>query len=169
MFAALSSRRHFIAAAGILSALALVVALIFQYGFGFRPCQLCIVQRWFHGAVIAFSLIAWFRPGRAALSIASAAAFWGGVASAYHAGVEWGFWRGLPSCSGGSDLSRLDAADLLSTSGAGMVSCSDPAWVFAGLSMAGWDAVLFAFIFLILEVAASDRSKREPAKTFQHA
>ena len=35
----------------------LISAFYLEYFHGALPCDLCITQRWFHGAIIAYSLI----------------------------------------------------------------------------------------------------------------
>jgi disulfide bond formation protein DsbB len=61
----------------------------------------------------------------------------------YHAGVEWGFFAGPSDCGGtpaatpgaiGDFLKQLETARVL--------SCTEAAWRFLGLSLAGWNAVI---------------------------
>jgi disulfide bond formation protein DsbB len=57
---------------------------------------------------------------------------------AYHAGIEWKWWPGPPSCtSTGLGLST-DLGDL---SGIRPVMCDEAAWRMFGLSMAGYNAL----------------------------
>jgi disulfide bond formation protein DsbB len=83
-----------------------------------------------------------------------------GVAG-YHAGVEWKFWPGPESCSGGGQVSLAALKDLLNGGGVKMPACDHPAWILLGLSMAGWNA-LASLVFVALSVAAAlrERAKR---------
>ena len=57
--------------------------------------------------------------------------------------------RGRPtSCSGGvGDLAQLTTAELMARlNAAPVVRCDQPAFVFLGLSMAGWNAILSAVL-----------------------
>jgi disulfide bond formation protein DsbB len=80
----------------------------------------------------------------------------------YHSGVEWKFWPGPASCSGGA--TRVDPAALerlLSGAKMGIPQCDKPAWVFLGLSMAGWNAVAAASLTGLSAFAAL-RAGRKP-------
>ncbi len=87
-------------------------------------------------------------------------AFLGAVGLAvYHAGVEWKLWAGPASCTGGSK--SVSAADLtkLMSGGGTTPQCDKPAWVFLGLSMAGWNAI-YALIFAAGSAWAARRTDR---------
>ncbi|WP_316014254.1 disulfide bond formation protein B [Roseobacter sp. HKCCA0434] len=126
-------------------------ALLFQYVGGLAPCQMCLWQRWPHAIAIGAGILALLFPGaRLPLAGLAALAIAIGIAIAvFHAGVEWDWWEGLTSCSGsGSALSGMTGSDLLSQDGPlGVVRCDEAAWVFLGLSMAGWNAVFSLFLF----------------------
>jgi disulfide bond formation protein DsbB len=79
-----------------------------------------------------------------------------GAIGIYHAGVEWRFWPGPASCSGGgADLGALDGGALLSLEGpTGVIMCDNIVWQLAGLSMAGWNAVLSLSLAVIWLMAA---------------
>ena len=113
------------------------------------PCSLCLKQRevYWGAAVIAavggaLSLTA--APARRFVCALLALAFLGGAGlAAYHAGAEWKFWPGPASCSGGQ--THVGAADLVRLLRGGAInppSCDTAAWVFLGVSMAGWNALI---------------------------
>jgi disulfide bond formation protein DsbB len=81
---------------------------------------------------------------RAASDAALALIFAAGVALAvYHAGAEWKWWPGPTACSstgGGVDAGQM--ADLLGGAKIKPPACDTAAWVFLGLSMAGWNALI---------------------------
>src|SRR5689334_10219015 len=81
---------------------ALAAAYIAQYGFGLKPCILCLYQRTPYAVAIALGLLALLIPRLAhALLILAALTFLAGAGIAgFHAGVEYGWWKGLPSCGG---------------------------------------------------------------------
>jgi disulfide bond formation protein DsbB len=126
------------------SAALLLGAFGFQHIGGLLPCKMCLWQRWPHAAAILIgALILLGGPRLLAWAGALAAASTGAI-GVYHAGVEWGLWPGPSSCSGaGAGLGGLSGADLLSTEGpAALVMCDEVVWQLAGLSMAGWNALL---------------------------
>ena len=138
--------RGIAASAGLGSALLLAAALAFQAA-GYAPCELCILQRWPHLAAAligALILVAGWSRALAALGLLAALA--AAVFAVYHVGVEWQWWAGPTACSGGvGDLAQLTTAELMARlNAAPVVRCDQPAFVFLGLSMAGWNALASA-------------------------
>ena len=73
-----------------------------------------------------------------ALLISVGMAFW-------HVGVEYGWWEGPKTClSGGTSPVDIDPTTLLESldDPFKMPACSEAAWVFLGISMAGWNALI---------------------------
>lgn len=113
-------------------------ALGSQYLGGLHPCEMCYWQRWPHWAALPLAGLSFFLPSRrrplvvlAALAIALS-----GAIGIFHAGVEWGWWEGLTSCtaSGAQSLEDILAAPV--------VRCDQVQFSFLGLSMAGWNALI---------------------------
>lgn len=150
--------RAFLFAAILGPAAVLGAALFSQYVGGLNPCQMCIWQRWPHGAAIALALIALaLAPRRAAtvaLYLGALALIIGAGIGAFHAGVELGYWEGPTTCSGG-DVSGLSPADLIAKlQAAPLVRCDEVAWSFLGVSMAGWNAILSLGLAVLTVMAA---------------
>lgn len=130
-----------------LLALAVPLALLggaygFQYLGGLVPCEMCWWQRYAHFAALALALVALVLPVRklfvalSGLALAAAAAIGG-----YHAGVEYGWWKGLTECTttvsfsnGGDPLTAIMAAPV--------IRCDVVQWKLLGISMAGYDFLL---------------------------
>ena len=126
-----------------MSALALATAFVSQYAFGHTPCELCIVQRIWHGGVIVVALAALFLKRRRIMLMLQCAVIAGCLAtSVFHIGVEQHWWAGTRECVGetpaGNSLEDL-TKQILS---APLVRCDEVNAPFAGLSMATWDAIL---------------------------
>lgn len=121
-------------------------ALVFEYVFGYVPCKLCLIQRNPYYAAIPLGLMAAFLPSRwaraglwclALLFLVSAGL------GAYHSGVEWGFFAGPSDCGGGSGASAGNVGDFLNRlQNTHVVSCTQAAWRFLGLSLAGWNVLI---------------------------
>ena len=124
------------------SAALLLAAFAFQYLGGMAPCKLCLWQRWPHASAVIIGLVimltgeiklAWFG-AMAALTTA-------GI-GLYHVGVEQNWWEGPTSCTS-SGVSGMNAQDLMNQIlAAPIVRCDDIAWQLAGISMAGWNALI---------------------------
>ena len=156
--------RIMILALGIYATVALTGALISQFGFGLHPCELCLWQRYPYAAILLLGVIGaasrprpWFFILCAALFLADA-----GIA-AYHAGVEWGVFEGLDGCSAGALPANATLEDIRrQLMEAPVVSCKDAAFVFLGLSMAGWN-VLYALGGVALSVLALRKIRTKEA------
>jgi disulfide bond formation protein DsbB len=138
------NNRALVALASAGSAAALAGALVSQYVFGLAPCALCIWQRWPHLAAVmigALWLAALPRHWLAALGALAALATAG--VGGFHMGVEYLWWAGLESCSGGEGIRGLSVEALLDPTAdvAAPVRCDEVAFSFLGLSMAGWNMV----------------------------
>lgn len=124
-----------------LPAALLAGALGFQHFGGLTPCEMCIWQRWPHAIAVAAALLA-IAASRARvplLWLASICVAVSGGIGVYHAGVEQGWWEGLTTCaSTGVEAGDFTRAML----DAPVVRCDAIPWSLAGLSMAGWNAVL---------------------------
>ncbi|PZN97786.1 MAG: disulfide bond formation protein B [Hyphomicrobiales bacterium] len=139
-------RLRIIAVIGLASAALIAGAWYFQIVVGLVPCKLCLEQRLPHYAAMGLSLaaVALARSvrlqGLALLGLAALMA-WSAGLGVYHAGVEWGWFLGPSDCGGGvaSAAGVQDFMKQLQTTR--VVACSEAAWRFLGLSLAGWNAV----------------------------
>jgi disulfide bond formation protein DsbB len=116
-------------------------ALSSQYAGGLYPCEMCIWQRWPHGAAILLALVALASPpnvGRTRLLVLLAAFLIAvsGAIGLFHAGVEYGWWEGITLCTtnGASSLEDILKVPL--------VRCDQVQWSLLGISLAGWNAIL---------------------------
>ena len=139
----------------LLSTFMLISAFYLEYFHGALPCDLCITQRWFHGAIISYSLISIFILNK--ISISKKFLLFGGsilwlsssAAGLYHFGVEMSFWTGPDGCSSNIDFSKDTLTYLLEKS---PIKCDEIMFKIFGLSLAGWNGILSFFIFLLTNV-----------------
>ena len=130
-----------LAAAG--SAALLAGAFAFQYIGLLAPCALCLWQRWPHAVAVLIGLLALAMPGRVLPVLGAVAALTTAAIAGFHVGVEYGWWDGLATCSGGS-INGVAMDDLLNpdVAMAAPVRCDAVAWSLWGISMAGWNLLL---------------------------
>ncbi|WP_374526441.1 disulfide bond formation protein B [Sphingopyxis sp.] len=117
-------------------------ALLSQFGFGLHPCEMCYWQRWPHQAAIILALLALLLnrndkamrllTGLAALAIAIS-----GLIGIFHAGVEYGLWEGLTTCS----TSHSGPISLDEIMAAPIIRCDVAQWRLFGISLAGFNAI----------------------------
>ena len=93
--------------------------------------------------MIGYALARWRpRAGRGLLLLLAAVFAVETALAVYHAGVEWRWWPGPASCSGGGGrISLADMTSLLHGPAMHVVRCDEAAWRLLGLSMAGWNAL----------------------------
>jgi disulfide bond formation protein DsbB len=130
-------------------------ALVSQYGFGLHPCEMCYWQRWPHQAAILLALLALLlrrndAAMRALTMLAALAIAVSGAIGIFHAGVEYGWWEGLTTCSStGSGPVTLD-----SIMAAPIIRCDVPQWTLGPISLAGFNAIFSlgaaAFVLTLL-------------------
>jgi len=148
------------------SAAMLAIAHAFETFGHMAPCELCLKQRtvyWAAGGVALAAMVVVRLPGcprfRQLSDWLLALVFLTGCGiAAYHAGVEWKFWPGPQTCTGGGSVDIKSLQDLLAGKLKNIVRCDQPAWVFLGLSMAGWNAVA-SLILAALSAAAAVRER----------
>lgn len=153
----------------------IVTALGFEYLGGHVPCPLCLQQRWAYyagipAAFLALVLVAVDRPRLAALLFLAIAM--GFLANAglglYQAGAEWKWWPGPTSCAGAATELGGSGAGVLGTLQSTQVTrCDEAQWRLAGLSFAGWNAVLsLALCTVGLQAAFAASARHNPDLSF---
>jgi disulfide bond formation protein DsbB len=150
--------------AGLISAAMLATAHVFQH-LGYAPCNLCLRQRevyWGALALVAVGLVLTVtrRVPPRALALALGGVFLAGaIVAGFHAGVEWKWWLGPQSCvSTGASISAMDLTAILDgTAKVKPPACDEAAWRMAGLSMAGWNALISAGLAAISLLVAFGR------------
>ena len=97
----LLTRSNLILIATLGSAAVLLGAYGFQHIGGLLPCKMCLWQRWPHAAAILIGIILLLGGPRLLIWLGALAAAITSFIGFYHAGVEWRWWPGPQSCTGG--------------------------------------------------------------------
>ena len=159
---ALPLKLHQVAWAILVAALAMIGgALVFEHGFGLIPCKLCLIQRYPYYVAMPLALTAAFVSGRwarIALALLALLFLISVGLGAYHAGVEWGFWLGPSDCGGTGAPTAGTVDDFLSQlQRTRVVSCTEAAWRFLGLSLAGWNVLISLVLAAFAATAVARR------------
>ncbi len=140
------------------SAAVLCAAFIAQYGFGLKPCELCLLERWPYAVNILLGLsafIATFRYPRLVpllIALAAASFFIDASIAGYHVGVEQHWWAGPSACTGSFLSPNMTVAQLQQLlTHKDVVRCDVAAWRMFGISMAGYNC-LTAFVLGLFTV-----------------
>ncbi|MCS0496760.1 disulfide bond formation protein B [Ancylobacter sp. MQZ15Z-1] len=131
-------------------------AWYFQLVVGLAPCPLCLEQRVPYYAGVPFAVLAILsaaagnpKLARVLLAVTGALMATAAALAIYHAGVEWHFWAGPTSCTGsapaistGNMLESLQQAPRV-------VRCDEAPWRLAGISLAGYNALIATALTLV--------------------
>lgn len=145
----------------------LLGAYAFEYIGRMAPCELCLRQRIPHWVALGLGLVAMVpatrgHAGRARLLLVlmTLAMTVSAGLGLHHVGVESGWWDYAGACSTlASTGSAADPfGDIFTVP---LVRCDVPAWTLAGISMAGYNALLSAGLMLV-GVAGLLDARKEP-------
>lgn len=156
-------------AAAIAAASLLTIAAVWSLqAAGYVPCELCYKERipFYAGLPLALLVVAAVWRGRTSVApagyLALALVFLGGAGlGVYHTGVEWGLWPGPSSCTGAVDHPAAVSDFLHQLQTTQVVRCDAPALKVAGLSLAGWNAIV---CLLLVGSAAYGFARSGPAR-----
>jgi disulfide bond formation protein DsbB len=144
----------------VIAGATILAALAFEHLGGYAPCPLCLEERYaYYFAVPASALAVLFARGQGTglarlLLVLIAVAFLANAAAGiYHAGIEWKWWPGPGECSGGFEI-EWGEEGIVDTP---IIRCDEASWRFLGLSFAGWNAAISAFLAGLAAYGASRR------------
>tara|TARA_B110000971_G_C19908950_1_gene453608 strand:- start:83 stop:559 length:477 start_codon:yes stop_codon:yes gene_type:complete len=128
----------------IFSIFSLSAAYFIQYLLGYKPCNLCLIERIpYFAAVILVSFIFIINRFEKIISIIVLLFFlFGAVVSFYHFGIEQGFFSESLVCNLGKadNLSKEELLKQLESSS--IVSCKDVTFAFLGISLATINTII---------------------------
>jgi disulfide bond formation protein DsbB len=132
-------------------------ALLSEYVGKLYPCEMCWWQRYPHAVAILLAGAALLSPltaprTRLLTLLAALAVAVSGAIGAFHAGVEYGWWEGLTTCSTGGAMS-LD--DIMAVP---LIRCDQVQWTLLGISLAGFNAIFSLGGALIIALLARKRA-----------
>ncbi len=128
-------------AALLLATATIATALASQYIGGLEPCDLCFKQRWpYYLAVpcLALALRPQFR--QILISLAMLIFLGGAALAAFHAGVEYGWWKGPSGCTSSAMMMGFESLEQALQKP--VVRCDQPAFSLFGISMAGYNFIV---------------------------
>jgi disulfide bond formation protein DsbB len=152
-------------------------AYFFEFVLGYRPCPLCLEQRYAYYASIPLAALvllgASVGSSRKVMLLAFAAIavamLWNAGLAAYHSGVEWKWWEGPKDCAGAGMPTNFGPAgglkDLIQSTR--VIRCDEAPWRFLGLSLAGYNVLISLLLAAIAawgSLGAWRAWKAEPAE-----
>ena len=143
---------------GIYSVLVLISVYFMEFVLGWKPCELCLLQRYPYFIIILISIafiIAKIKKKKIspklAIFLILAPILSGWLIALYHYGIENSYWRNISGCS--DQLSNIDinTENLLSGLSEIKPNCSDPIKIF-GISISGYNILSNILMILIIFV-----------------
>ena len=127
-----------------ISTIALASAYFIEYILGYKPCNLCLIERWPYLIALIFIITNLIinkleKIILIALAIIFAAAT---ILSFYHVGIEQGFFDESLVCISNDGINSLNKEDILKELQKEVVSCKNVEFTFFCLSLATINAVI---------------------------
>ena len=142
-----------IALLGILSLLVLSIfsAYIIEYGFGHRPCKLCLYQRYpyFISIFLILNVVIIKKYIKISFLILSLVSLTGSIIAFYHFGIEQGFFSETLVCEAKNLDQNLSKEDILKQLGKNTISCKTVTFRVLGLSLASINTI-FSFVLFVI-------------------
>ena len=130
----------------------LLGAYFLEFYLSLFPCDLCIKQRIVHVSILILSLLIFplYRFSKLKfimLSVLNLLWIVSFSLAFYHFGIEKKLWQGFSECSSNLIFNENTLDQLLSKS---PIRCDETQFELLNLSLAGWNGILSATIFIIL-------------------
>ena len=131
--------------------LAIISALIIQYGLGHEPCKLCLYQRIpYFLAILLIIKIFFFKKYEKITLLILSLIFIGSAALAfYHFGIEQDFFNESLACRTPDVSKTLSKQQLMELLKQNSVSCKDASFKILGLSLATINTIFSLFLSVI--------------------
>ena len=134
-----------------ISIFALVSAYFIEYVLGYKPCNLCLIERLpYFFAIIIISLGLFLDRFEKFLFIFLCLIFVSAtILSFYHFGIEQGFFKESLVCISNNEIDNLSKEDLLKEFQKTVINCKDVEFTLFGLSLATIN-VIISFILSVI-------------------
>ncbi len=140
-----------IALLGILSLLVLSIfsAYIIEYGFGHRPCKLCLYQRYpyFVSIFLILNILIFKKYIKLSLLILALVSLTGSIIAFYQFGIEQGFFSESLVCEVKNLDQNLSKEDILKQLSKNTISCKTVTFRIFSLSLASINTIFSIVLF----------------------
>ena len=127
-----------------ISIFALIAAYFVEYTLGYKPCNLCLIERlpYFFATIIIFISLIINRFEKFVLIFLGLIFASGTILSFYHFGIEQGFFKESLVCVSNNEINILNKEDLLKDFQKTIISCKDVEFTLFGLSLATINVII---------------------------
>jgi len=130
---------------------ALVSAYIIEYGFGHKPCKLCVYERipYFLSIFLLIEILFFKRYKKITLLLLSLIFISSSILAFYHFGIEKKFFNESFVCTNNNLLETISKEELLKQLSESSISCKDVNFTIMGLSLASINLIFSLFLSVI--------------------
>ena len=135
----------------LISIFALSSAYFIEYVLGYKPCNLCLIERLPYFIVILFILVGLIinKLEKIILLILGLIFLASTILSFYHFGIEQGFFNESLVCISNNEINNLNKDELIKELQKKIVSCKDVQFALLGLSLATLNTII-SFILSVI-------------------
>ena len=128
----------------------LISAYFVEYILGYKPCNLCLIERlpYFFAIIIVLLCLTINKFYKIVFILLAITFAVGTILSFYHFGIEQGFFKESLVCTANNEINSLAKEDLIKELQKKVVSCKDVQFTLLGLSL----AIINTIISFILSV-----------------
>ena len=133
-----------------ISIFVLISAYFVEYILGYKPCNLCLIERlpYFFAIIIVLLCLTINKFYKIVFILLAITFAVGTILSFYHFGIEQGFFKESLVCATNNEINSLAKEDLIKELQKKVVSCKDVQFTLLGLSL----AIINTIISFILSV-----------------
>ena len=133
-----------------ISIFVLISAYFVEYILGYKPCNLCLIERlpYFFAIIIILLCLTINKFYKIVFILLTITFAVGTILSFYHFGIEQGFFKESLVCVANNEINSLSKEDLIKELQKKVVSCKDVQFTLLGLSL----AIINTIISFILSV-----------------
>jgi len=133
-----------------ISIFVLISAYFVEYILGYKPCNLCLIERlpYFFAIIIILLCLTINKFYKIVFILLTITFAVGTILSFYHFGIEQGFFKESLVCTANNEINSLTKEDLIKELQKKVVSCKDVQFTLLGLSL----AIINTIISFILSV-----------------
>ena len=133
-----------------ISIFVLISAYFVEYILGYKPCNLCLIERlpYFFAIIIVLLCLTINKFYKIVFILLAITFAVGTILSFYHFGIEQGFFKESLVCAANNEINSLAKEDLIKELQKKVVSCKDVQFTLLGLSL----TIINTIISFILSV-----------------
>ncbi len=134
-----------------ISIFVLISAYFVEYILGYKPCNLCLIERlpYFFSIIIILLCLTINKFYKIVFILLTITFAVGTILSFYHFGIEQGFFKESLVCATNNEINSLSKEDLIKELQKEIISCKDVKFTMFGLSLATINTIISLIISTI--------------------